>query len=396
MATPKLKQKTYETHPLILQRSDAIPTYERNNLVFNYDTSVSQIQYVTPGSTQREHIKLGITNYSSIEFNDREYTLKSISLYAPSIHKITAGLDSTSKPNSTVPAADLEVILQHTSPSLDGTTKKYDQLDISILCESGGNEFDKNSSFLNQIIPKINTPKTGQPIIISNGLNLYDVLPKNRSFFNYIRKDTDEINCIVFENIIKINSSELDIIRKKFKSYAPSRPAQRAKNQPVYYKPDRNVLLADIESEDTKYIKCSRKIVNEDPDVYSKYLYNRKKKDKKCDAVLNINKTLEQQFNNLNDPNANVGLSDVFTEMLGSEDNYKQVIVVPLFIIVFSLSLLGSYFIVRFIIEIIAKVRKRSGEGTTLQQYFMGKIDKQVLDDAAAATAAAATATAAE
>ena len=125
MATPKLKQKTYETHPLILQRSDAIPTYERNNLVFNYDTSVSQIQYVTPGSTQIEHIKLGITNYSSIEFNDREYTLKSISLYAPSIHKITAGLDSTSKPNSTVPAADLEVILQHTSPSLDGTTKNY-------------------------------------------------------------------------------------------------------------------------------------------------------------------------------------------------------------------------------------------------------------------------------
>ena len=58
MTTPKLKQKPYETHPLILQRADAIPTYERNNLVFNYDTSVSQIKYIAHSLTQIENIKL--------------------------------------------------------------------------------------------------------------------------------------------------------------------------------------------------------------------------------------------------------------------------------------------------------------------------------------------------
>lgn len=343
--------------PLILEREKSIPTFERNQLTFNYETNLSNvtvsIKKEKPSST-KVLIIWKLNTYSTVEFNDREYNLKEIHYYIKSHHKITTDL---SKDNSfKIPAADIEIVLYHET-TFD---KQKDILNISILGEKGGNEFDRSNSFLNQVFPKVKSTNedSNQEILISNGLNLYDILPQNRSFFSYSGtkfsgpENPKCIQWIVFENSIKINSNEYNYLVNKLKAgNLVSLPIAQLPDSTtyIYYRLDKENTLASMDSGDVKYMKCSRKMDNNDPDIYRKYIYDKNKKEQQCNNILNLNKNLQNEFNDMND-NSDISILSIFKDIFGDskkdKNNFKIFTSILLFVLLFCMIFVLSVAIV--------------------------------------------------
>jgi len=295
--------------PIVLSRDSATPIYERNKFEMNLNNKINDIKMnlnVKGGVNNRNVLSFDIDG-GSASLNEVEYFVKKMYIFTPSFHKI-----STTKFGAPAP---MEIVIQLENRS----QKSPDFLNVSVFCKPGKN-FGRSSSFVNQILGKIDDSKTSQgkwkntgiapfsqSYRILNALNLYDILPRNRSYFSYAGSNPDgrcfknNVQWVVFENTIDIQDDDYNKIKDIFKASSPKtakkiREHKENDGQYLYYKSDRDATLAGMESGDIKYVKCSRRVINEDPDAYKKYLYNRKQRNKQCDQIFNMNKQLEQQF----------------------------------------------------------------------------------------------------
>jgi carbonic anhydrase len=362
------KKCVHPVSPIILQRKTAIPTYERNSLVLNLSTDISKVTFNNVDNTLI--VTFDNNDGGSIEFNNREYNLQRMYIINDSGHKITTEIPTDV---TQIPSADLEIILQCENKS--GASNDPDFLNVSILVKKGGNEFDKTNSFFNQLFGSgiVATATKPSTKILPNGVNLYDVLPKNRSYYSYSGQHYEQVkgaagSCysknpvqwVIFENVININSgnefTNIETISKKgaqgglINSINTKAPVA---DQLVFYKSDKDSTLAGMASGDIKYVKCSRKLRNDDPDMYDKYLYNRKKKDDKCDNILQLNNDLEKQYDKILDDKSDLNPLSMLFFGAGDENTYEIIMSTATYIFLFCITLLISFYIVRIMVSLL-------------------------------------------
>jgi len=368
--------------PIILQRKTAIPTYERNSLVLNLSTDISKIVINNKvGNKNIVNITFATGDGGSIEFNNKEYSLNKIFFLARAQHKVSddipEGISATELKQ--IPSMDLEIILQCSHPNLSGdNTQTTDYLNVSILALKGGDQFDKTNSVFNQIFGKVTAATaTATDHIISNGLNLYDILPKNRSYFTYNGHNLDDTKTnpqcaqwVIYENNIKINKDEYDNIYTKLKGRAfevSSKTPLPDDKQLVFYKADKDSSLAGMASGDIKYVKCSRKLRNDDPDMFEKYLYNRKKKDTKCDNILQLNNNLEKQYDKILSDNKDWGsVGSMLTGQFKDDTTYEYIMQFVINLFIFLLMFVIAFLIVVTLANIITDIRKVAASGKNM------------------------------
>ena len=364
--TQALTKCVHPASPIILQRKTAIPTYERNSLVLNLSTDISKITYNNVKNTLI--VTFDNNDGGSIEFNNREYSLQRMYIINDAGHKITTEIPDDV--TQLLPTADLEIILQ--CEIISGASKDPDFLNVSILVKKGGNEFDKTNSFFNQLFGSgiVATATKPSTKILPNGVNLYDVLPKNRSYYSYSGQHYEQVNDImgkcysknpvqwvIFENVININSgnefTNIKAISTKDALVVSSKTKKPADDQLVFYKSDKDSTLAGMASGDIKYVKCSRKLRNDDPDMYDKYLYNRKKKDDKCDNILQLNNDLEKQYDKILDDKSDLNPFSMLFFGAGEENTYEKIMGFATYTFLFCITLLISFYLVRIMVSIL-------------------------------------------
>ena len=114
-----------------------------------------------------------------------------------------------------------------------------------------------------------------------------------------------------------------------------------------------------MESGDIKYVKCSKKLMNEDADAYRKYLYNRKNKNRQCDNILNMNKKLEKKFEQeLNEIVGEDTLLGQLNNLLNEKDDY--ILNILLLLLMFIVLFLLSYMTVFGIVKGVEKIKETS------------------------------------
>jgi len=366
-ATAALKKCVHPVSPIILQRKNAIPTYERNSLVLNLSTDISKVTFSVVKNTLI--VTFDNNDGGSIEFNNREYSIQRMYIINESGHKITTDIpDNVSQ----IPSADLEIILQCENKS--GASDAADFLNVSILAKKGGNEFDKTNSFFNQLFgSKIDaTAAKKSKKTISNGLNLYDILPKNRSYYSYSGQHYEQkgtkttttacysknpVQWVIFENVININSgsefTNITNISLPNKLNNSSNTKEPEKGQLVFYKSDKDSTLAGMASGDIKYVKCSRKLRNDDPDMFEKYLYNRKKKDEKCDNVLRLNSNLEKQYDKILDDKSKLNPFNTLFFGFNDEGTYETIMGGLTYAFLFFITGLIAFYVIKVILSLL-------------------------------------------
>jgi len=434
--TKPCASKSNFNSPLKLSRDSSIPVFDRNSLELNLSTEMSSLKYNLkmraatlpngkPDTTKNIlYFNVG-DNSSVVSFNNREYVLKKMILFSQSIHSLTSGnttvdiIDEknimtggkyeiknqlnkptdvglttalnkvgkifTATKNGTgtskncckiitdTPYAPLELVLQ-----FETSGKKPDYLNMCIFVKPGS-KFDNSSTFFNQLLFKVNSSTPP-----SKKLNLYDVLPKNRSYFSYtgpwIEKPKINNNCfskndnqwVIYENSINIDTAEYDNLKNKLKVGKLGTAAYERNislSQYVYYKSDKDATLAGMESGDIKYVKCSRKLMNEDPDAYRKYLYRRKSKNRKCDNILNMNKNLEktfdQEINKLADEDTLLGqINKIFDN---KEDMILNILTSTLMLIALFIMAYISIFCIIYIVKYIKDNRLSTSPSMTVE-----------------------------
>jgi hypothetical protein len=382
--------------PVLLSRDSATPIYDRNQLELNLSNTITNVKLSIDAGKgiSKKNVIVFSFNGGSLSFSDKEYRVKRMFLFTPSFHKLSNSLAG--------PLAPIEIMIQCEATVGNGDP---DYLNISVFGKSG-ETFGRSGSFMNQLLgavhlkgsaagastttaPSTTGAATGAaqskvglehfPVMtFTNSLNLYDILPKNRSYFNYSGCNPEgkcfsknNVQWIVFENSINIGVSDLKKITKVYKAAAPHAPllkimeAENGQSQYVYYKSDRDATLAGIESGDVKYVKCSRKIMNEDPDAYRKHLYNRKQKNRQCDQIFDINKKLEKDFESQLEKR--VGDRSLLGFLSNNFDKYNDKIMnFILMLFVFVLLFIAAYSIVFGVATTIKKF-KTDGFKNTIQ-----------------------------
>ena len=99
--------------------------------------------------------------------------------------------------------------------------------------------------------------------------------------------------------------------------------------------------------------ECSRKLRNDDPDMYDKYLYNRKKKDDKCDNILQLNNDLEKQYDKILDDKSDLNPLSMLFFGAGDENTYEIIMSTATYIFLFCITLLISFYIVRIMVSLL-------------------------------------------
>ena len=380
--------------PVLLSRDSATPIYDRNQLELNLSNTITNVTLSidTGKGISKKNVIVFSFNGGSLSFSDKEYRVKRMFLFTPSFHKLSTSLAG--------PLAPIEIMIQCEATVGNGDP---DYLNISVFGKSG-ETFGRSGSFMNQLLGAVHLKDTAAsktaaasttaagtgvaqskvglehlPVMtFTNSLNLYDILPKNRSYFNYSGCNPEgkcfsknNVQWIVFENSINIGVSDLKKITKVYKAAAPHAPllkimeAENGQSQYVYYKSDRDATLAGIESGDVKYVKCSRKIMNEDPDAYRKHLYNRKQKNRQCDQIFDINKKLEKDFESQLEKR--VGDRSLLGFLSNNFDKYNDKIMnFILMMFVFVLLFIAAYSIVFGVATTIKKF-KTDGFKNTIQ-----------------------------
>jgi carbonic anhydrase len=358
--------------PLKLSRDSSTPVFDRNSLELNLNTDMTSLIYNKKKGATLPTGKLDSTKHilyfnvadssSVVSFNNREYSLKKMIIFSNSIHVLSKNIGA--KDGKKPANAPLELVLQ-----FESSDKSPDYLNMCIFI-TPGSKFDNSSTFFNQLLFKVNSSTKDNTQINSNKLNVYNVLPKNRSYFSYtgpwIEKPKIAANCfskndhqwIIYENSINIDTAEYDKLKNNLKIGKLGLDADesnKGSSQYVYYKSDKDATLAGMESGDVKYVKCSRKLMNEDPDSYRKYLYRRKSKNRRCDNILNMNKKLEKKFDEeLNkevDEDTLLGqINNIFSN---KEDIVLNILTSTLMLIVLFIvayiSIFGIIYIVKYI-----------------------------------------------
>ena len=361
----KCTSKSNFKSPLKLSRDpdSSTPVFDRNSLELNLSTDMTSLIYnIKKGAasdTTKNILYFNVTDNSSVvSFNNREYMLKKMILFMNSIHTLSKDINEK---NAVSP---LELVLQ-----FETSGKSPDFLNMCIFIKPGS-KFDNSSTFFNQLLFKVNSVTKNNTQINSKKLNLYDVLPKNRSYFSYtgpwIEKPTAATNCfskndnqwVIYENSINIDTAEYDKLKNNLKIGKLGAEADKrntSSNQYVYYKSDKDATLAGMESGDIKYVKCSRKLMNEDPDAYRKYLYRRKSKNRRCDNILNMNKKLEKKFDEeLNEAVGDDSLLDQINKIFSNKEDIvlniltSTLMLIVLFIVAY-ISIFGIVYMVKYI-----------------------------------------------
>ena len=370
-----INNKTKFNSPLKLTRNsdNTIPIFDRNPLEPLFDNSIKNLKFTIHKNKARDNTGKLTKNYiefvfnvgSRAIFNSREYSLKKMMLFTDSLHTLSTSAGAGV-------SAPLEIVLQF-------ETIDKDYLNICILVKPG-NKIDKSSSFFNQLF-KIDTTKTtvtgstaSENLTFPNTLNLYDILPKNRSYFSYSGPwiqgkcfSKHDMNWIVYENSISIDNNDLSMLTGKLKLgklgklnvKGTAKAFTTGPQQNVYYKSDKDATLAGMESGDIKYVKCSKKLMNEDGDAYRKYLYNRKNKNRQCDNILNMNKKLEKKFEQeLNEIVGEDTLLGQLNNLLNEKDDY--ILNILLLLLMFIVLFLLSYMTVFGIVKGVEKIKETS------------------------------------
>ena len=387
--------------PIKITRAESIPTFERNTLELNLNDNLSKATFYaniglgTPGAAAGagggggDNIIIFTFNGGTVSFNDKEYSLKRMYMFTPGVHILSTDKTSNAR-------AGVEIVLQFETYE----QKNPEYLNISIF-GNAGSSFGRPAQFFNKIFGKLssNSAKITTiptiPLDFTSALNLYDILPKNRSYFSYTGSNfggkcmttennakpskMNDVNWIVFENSIDIASADLDYLKDKPVAKKGTvaatvglgaghikgtiqypAVANADKGQYVYYKKDRDATLAGMESGDVKYVKCSKRVMNEDPDAYRKYLYNKKNKGRQCDKILDMNKNLEKHFdeklNKISDENTLLGqLNKTF------EDQGEKITTFILLLFIFVLLFVAAYAAVYGIVASIKKFKDAGG-----------------------------------
>ena len=379
--------------PIKITREESIPTFERNTLELNLNDNLSKVKFylnVKKGKIGAvanaaggggDNLIIFTFNGGTVSFNEKEYSLKRMYMFTPSVHILSTDKTSNAR-------ASVEIVLQF--ETYDQKNPEY--LNISIF-GNAGSSFGRPAQFFNKIFGKLGSSgtkiMTDTEILLdfTSALNLYDILPKNRSYFSYtgsnFGKDKcmagatkptkiNDVNWIVFENSIDIAAADLDYLKNKMNGKKVGLgaghimdtrlplAADGGAGQYVYYKKDRDATLAGMESGDVKYVKCSKRVMNEDPDAYRKYLYNKKNKGRQCDKILDMNKNLEKHFdeklNKISDENTLLGqLNKTF------EDQGEKITTFILLLFIFVLLFVAAYAAVYGVVASIKKFKDAGG-----------------------------------
>jgi len=199
-------------------------------------------------------------NKSTILFKQLPYNLEKITIHTPSMHTIDGENYAA------------EICLWHNINDLEAVA-------ISCLYQEG-DHFGNPEEFVNEVInyfPKENI-KIPKEVDVSDKWSPYQLIPKNKSFFNYkgslpfppctkeISDETQVIHWVIFEEIGTLGVATIDMLRYNIGNNA--RPVQPLGSRNVFYN-NNNKLTEDdesskitspIEIKDERYLKCVPKL----------------------------------------------------------------------------------------------------------------------------------------
>lgn len=189
----------------------------------NFAYMKSKYQYCNNG----KYVKVKVDNGSHVFWNDQSYSLSSIFIHWPSLHRINGN------------KYDMELNFLHISDD----PVKANKLFISVFVNKAETPLE-SSNILKTFADLINYSggNIGQLADSTKKYNLNDLLPDSKNFFTYTGSFpfppcNEEIDWIIMENPISISSSAFRVFNKM--NLKPNvRPQQPLNNRIVFYNND--------------------------------------------------------------------------------------------------------------------------------------------------------------